>query len=234
MGSGEPPLLRVHWPVRLAVADPDAAEMHLVGCRIDSAVPELVVTATAAASGGGGAAGAAVGTLQLRHSGDAAAVPSNAQPAFVLRPTRAPGGQLPILLHPDRPAVQDAAPGHRRRSARLQQQQPAGQPDVPDWQCQFIIHDSTHVLGSSSAWSGAQRPPAGRQRAATQLAARVLSAVLALLLLANREALIKAGSLGGSALAAFATRQLLWLMTAQPGGALCGKHAAGPAHANGG
>ncbi len=234
MGSGEPPLLRVHWPARLAVADSNAAEVHLVGCRIDSTVPELVVTATAAASGGGGAAGAAVGTLLLRHSGDAAAVPSNAQPAFVLRPTRAPGGQLPILLHPARPAVQDAAPGHRRRSARLQQQQPAGQLVSHDWQCQFILHDSTQGLGSSSSCSCAQRHPAGRQRAAAQLAARLISAVLALLLLANRQALIDAGSLGGSALATFATRQLMWLMTAQPGGALCMQHTAGCAHANGG
>lgn len=225
MASSGEPLLRVHWPSRLPLADPSATEAQLAGCRIDGAVPELVVTGTAAS---GGTAAAAVGTLLLQQGQQAAAASSSAQPAFVLLPTRVPGGQLPILLHPGDPAMQQAPPSNRRRSMRLQQQQqPAGPPSPAqqDWQCQFVLHTSTQGLGSSSDYSSSSRKQNhGRRRLASQLAAHLLGAVLAVLLLAHRQALTDAASLGGTVLAAFVTRQLLWLMTAQPAGAHCAVH----------
>lgn len=220
MGSREPPLLRVHWPDRLPVADPDAAALRLVGCCSNGGVSELVVTGTT--SGGTATAGAAVGTLLLRQGQAAHAAPGSALPTFVLRATDAPGGQLPILLQPGSP--QDAEPGHRRRSARFQQQQqqqPAGHPRQQDWQCQFILHRSTQGLARSCACSHSSVPgsgPGSRQQVASQLAVHMIGALLALLLLAHRQTAIDAVSLGDSALATFATRQLLWLMTAQPGG----------------
>lgn len=221
MASSGEPLLRVHWPSRLPGADPSATHVQLVGCRIDGAVPELVVTGTAAASGGRGAP-ATVGTLLLQQDQQAAPASSRAQPAFVLRPTKAPGGQLPIMLRPGDPAMQPAPPSNRRRSMRLQQQpEPAGPPSPAqqDWQCQFVLHASTQGLGSSSDCSSSSRQKCpGRRRLASGLAAHLLGAVLAVVLLAHRQALTDAASLGGTAVAAFVTRQLLWLMTAQPAG----------------
>lgn len=214
MASGEP-LLRVHWPARLALPYADTTEVQLIVHRIDGAVQELVVTG--AASGGG--APDAVGTLLLRWTEQPPAACGSSTPTFVLQPTRAPGGQLPILLHPGGAVPPPAVPAARRRSARLQQQHIEQQQSQPEWQCQIVMHDHASQLVFSSGGSSLSRPASTSRRMASQLASHLLGALLALLLLANRQAVARAATLGGSALAALSTRQLLWLMTAQPAGA---------------
>lgn len=223
--GGEPPLLRVHWPSRLVVPSDSTGGVLLLGQMRDGNPQELVVAAAvaAAAGGGGGSTFEPVATL-LQQPGDS--IPSLARgPAFVMQPTQMPGGPLPLLLMQAAPA--DAAGPRTRRSAARQQQQQ--QPEQA-CDCQVILYDRRTPLpfSSSSSSSGGLgkasgcAPPfaAGRRRLAARLAPHLMGALLACLLLGHSQQLAGSVAAAYAALAGFATRQLAWLLTAQPAGVL--------------
>lgn len=208
-----PLLLRVHFPRRLD-GFAGASEVHLAGRRLDGNPPELVVTS----GGSSGGAEPAVATLLL--SGDAPSARSAALPAFVLRPTTKPGGQLPILVASGSlaaPAATAAGVSTRRRSAQQQTQQLR----IADWQCQVLLYGgrTSQLVADGSSGSGvAPCGPGGRARLAAHLAARLLRLLLAGVLLAHVRGITEAAAKGSSSLADAAAHQLRWLMTAQPAG----------------
>ena len=183
--------------------------------------------AAAAAAGGGEADGLEPIATLLQHPGDPLPTPARG-PAFVLQPTMMPGGALPLLVTTATPAD---APGSRTRRAAARQRQTYEQP----CDCQVILYDRRTPLPLSSSSSsgghsssgakpaGGSRTPrsaAGRRRLAASLASHLLGALLACLLLAHSQHLAAGLAAGYAALAGFAARQLAWLMTAQPAGAL--------------
>lgn len=218
-----PPLLRVHWPHYLSLPSDRTFGVLLHGWHRDGDPQELVVTAAvpAAAAAGGGKHSTAepvVGTL-LQHPSEQP-LSTASSPAFVLQPTRVPGGELPLLVAPPAPSG-----ARTRQAARLQQQQQ--QP----WECQVILYDRRSLPQFASSSSGTSQaggdrqdvqPAARRRQLAALLASRLLGALLACLLLAHGQGLASAAASCGSHLADYTASQLLWLMTAQPAGTVQG------------
>ena len=215
--TAPPPLLRVYWPLRLAI--PADSEVQLLGERGHGNAHELFVAGAAAAGGAVAAAavGSAVGARRFAAQGTPGADSSSA--VFIMQPAVKPrGGVPPIpLLAPAHPAT-----GASRTRQHAAQQQP---------QCQVVLYDGSappqlENSSSSAAYQDAKQPRQPwlqpRQHAlAARLASHLLGALLAWALLANSQWLAAAASAGGARLADFAAGQLAWYMTAQPAGGCC-------------
>ena len=223
--TAPPPLLRVYWPLRLAI--PAGSDVQLLGERGDGNAHELLVTGAAAAGGAAAlAVGTAVGALRFAAQGPPAVNGSSA--VFIMQPTIKPGGGvLPVpLLAPAHPAT---SARHTRQQAAQQHHQDQEQPHYQ--QCQVIMYDgsSRPQLTNSSSASAADRGANQRrqlvtprsQALAARLASHLLGALLAWALLANSQWLAAAASGGGGWLADFGAGQLAWYMTAQPAGGCC-------------
>jgi hypothetical protein len=189
-----PSLLRVYWPLRLAIDSSEPKKLLVKLGYSAGGVQEVVVVGPAATPPG---RQEAVAWAWRQQHAPPSRLAGDTQLHFIVHPARGvPGGLVPIPL----PTVAAAAARPRTRLAA--RQVAAGR------QCAQVIL--------------CEPPPAQRPYSCSKLRVRVLSHTLAFLLAAalvwRRGALCAAACGAAARLDRWVCSQLVWFMTAQPAG----------------